>query len=381
VRCIFAKLQLRVEKHLQLFQHPRLLGTAGALQVGMTFSRAYELARCVVCGSADGREIAGADEMRGEIEALWAFHMRRLHARTPPERLADRLAFSQHPPLRLVRCAECGLVYRNPAERARELNDAYGEDAPAPDVLAALHDTQRDAYRAQARRLTRFAGANVGRGLEVGSYVGGFLAAAREHGWHFEGVDVSRAATAHARALGLRVSDGTIEELARDPAREGRFAAVAFWNCFDQLADPRAATLAARRLLAPQGILAVRVPNGAFYAALRPLLRTAAAPAARLLLAHNNLLTFPYRYGFSPASMARLLGDLGFRVEHVAGDVLVPIADRWTRRWAAGEERLLKALLRPIVRADGRARVAPWIEVYARPVGDRARQLHRTRSA
>jgi 2-polyprenyl-3-methyl-5-hydroxy-6-metoxy-1,4-benzoquinol methylase len=244
-------------------------------------------------------------------------------------------------------------------ERARELRETYGEEAPARDVLASLHETQRDAYRAQARRLTQEAGGRVGNGLEVGSYVGGFLAAARELGWQFEGVDVNEAATAYARSLGLRVSVGTIEELAADNVLAERFSAVAFWNCFDQLADPRAATIAARKLLAAHGLLALRVPNGEFYARLRPLLATPAAPVARLLLAHNNLLTFPYRYGFTPSSIRRLLDQCGFRVQRTVGDVLVPIADRWTRRWATAEERAVKGLLRM-------TRRMPWMEIYAR---------------
>ena len=327
-------------------------------------SPAYELARCLVCGTADSRELADAESMREEVEALWAFHTKRLRAQTPAEHLTDRLAFSQRTPLRLVRCPRCGLVYRNPVERARELRDAY-EQAPPAEVLAALHDTQRDAYRAQARRLTREAANRAGSGLEVGSYVGGFLAAARELGWSFEGVDVNEAASEYARSLGLRVTVGTIESLAGQPDLEGRFRAVAFWNCFDQLPDPRAAAVAARTLLAPGGLLALRVPNGAFYAALRPLLSTTAAPAARLLLAHNNLLTFPYRYGFTPSSITRLLDQCGFRVQRVLGDVLVPIADRWTRPWAAAEERLVKGLLGVVARRDGKHGLAPWIEIYA----------------
>ncbi|MEX2153650.1 MAG: hypothetical protein WD825_09950, partial [Gemmatimonadaceae bacterium] len=75
------------------------------------------------------------------------------------------------------------------------------------------------------------------------------------------------------------------------------------------------------------------------------------------VLAHNNLLTFPYRFGFSPASLTRLLEDVGFRVVHIVPDVLVPIADEWTKRWAAVEERAIKPLTR---------RWAPWFEVYAR---------------
>ena len=329
-------------------------------------SPAYELARCLVCGSADGHEIVDSDGMRAELESLWAFHTRRLRAQTPPPHLTARVAFSQHAPLRLVECDVCGLVYRNPVERARELDEAYAGDEPAPDVLAALHDTQRDAYRAQAHRLTRAVGGRVGAGLEVGSYVGGFLAAARELGWRFEGVDVNESAAAFVRSLGHRVHVGTIEALAGDGALENRFAAVAFWNCFDQLANPRSAAVAARRLLAPNGMLALRVPNGAFYARVRRLLSSIAAPAARLLLAHNNLLTFPYRYGFGPSSITRLLDQCGFSVEQIFGDVLVPIADRWTRPWAAVEERVVKGLLTPIARANGRVGLAPWIEVYAR---------------
>ena len=329
-------------------------------------SPAYELARCLVCGSADGREVVDSDGVRAEVEALWAFHTRRLRAQTPPTHLTDRVAFSQHAPLRLVECNVCGLVYRNPVERARELDEAYVDDGPAREVLEALHETQRDAYRAQARRLTRAVGGRTGPGLEVGSYVGGFLSAARELGWQFEGVDVNKAAGAFARSLGHRVHLGTIDALAADGARDNRFRAVAFWNCFDQLADPRSATMAARRVLATNGTLALRVPNGAFYARVRRLLSTAAAPAARLLLAHNNLLSFPYRYGFGPSSVTRLLHDCGFRVELIFGDVLVPIADQWTRRWAAVEERVVKAILTPLARANGRIGMAPWIEVYAR---------------
>jgi SAM-dependent methyltransferase len=308
--------------------------------------------------------------MRAEVESLWAFHTRRLRAGTPPKHLTDRVAFSQRAPLRLVECTVCGQVYRNPVERARAVDEAYTEDEPTRDVLATLHETQRDAYRAQARRLTREAGRQLGRGLEVGSYVGGFLAAARETGWQFEGVDVSESASEYARSLGLRVTVGTIEQLAADPSLEQRFAAVAFWNCFDQLVDPRSAAVAARRLLAPTGLLAIRVPNGAFYARVRPLLSGAAAPAARLLLAHNNLLTFPYRHGFSPSSIKRLLDECGFHVQRTVGDVLVPIADRWTRPWAAIEERIVKGLLTPVARANGRIGLAPWIEVYARVARD-----------
>lgn len=315
----------------------------------------YELARCAVCSSAETTEVAGQEDIRREAELLWQFHMRRLSARTPPDRLVDRVAFSQPPPWRVVQCRVCGLVYRNPVERRELLRETYADDAPPRDVLASLHETQRRSCRAQARRLARFVGRR-GSGLEVGSYVGAFLAAARETGWQFEGLDVNAAVNAFVRERGFTVHDGELERFRTDRT----FDAVAIWNTFDQLADPRAAARGVFRLLRPDGVLAIRVPNGACYAHWRSKLERARGPVRLLaiaILAHNNLLTFPYRFGFSPATLARLLQDVGFRVERVIRDALVPTADEWTRHWARLEEHLVKPVLRPF---------APWFEMYAR---------------
>ena len=109
------------------------------------------------------------------------------------------------------------------------------------------------------------------------------------------------------------------------------------------------------------------VPNGACYAALRPLLTSPLAPLAREWLAQNNLLGFPYRFGFTPSSLDRVLTRLGFTVERVVGDVLVPIGDDWTKRWARVEERIVKRVGTLVARTHVRDRVmAPWIEGYAR---------------
>ena len=322
----------------------------------------YELARCAVCSSAESDEILSVDDARLEIEQLWEYHQKRLHADIPTAHLMDRVAFSQRAPLRLVRCHDCGLVYRNPVERPTELAAIYEGERPAEGVLRALHDTQRPAYEAQAARLTETFGRR-GTGIEVGSYVGAFLAAACDAGWQFTGVDVNAETNAFTRSLGFQVHDGTIESL--DPER--RTDVVAIWNCLDQLSDPASAVRAARTHLAPGGMLAVRVPNGACYAAFRPMLRSPLAGIAREWLAQNNLLGFPYRFGFTPTAVTRLVERSGMRVEQVFGDVLVPIADRWTKRWAALEERLVKRVIGAGARiSSGDKPLAPWFEVYAR---------------
>jgi len=283
--------------------------------------------------------LAEAEDVHAEIEALWAYHQRRLRLDTPAERLMDRVAFSENPPFRLVQCNDCGLVYRNPVERERELHELYARQSPTPDVMRTLHDTQLPAVRVQARELRRVLGRGGG-GLEVNADVNAF-----------------------ARSLGFVVHGGELSTFA--PGRT--YDAVAIWNTFDQLADPRASVMAAYRLLSPAGVLAIRVPNGAYYAAQRrrlarrnPMRRR----AARALLAQNNLLSFPYRWGFTPRALSRLLDQAGFSVERLRGDVLVPIGDEWTRRWARLEEIAIKRI--QALAARGRPWLAPWFEVYAR---------------
>ena len=325
---------------------------------------AYELGRCVVCGSAEAAEIADNDSMRAEVEALWEFQTRRLRPDTPPTRLTDRVAFSQRPPIRVVRCRDCGLVYRNPRERDFELRDTYAHDDPDPATLRTLYETQRAYFRTQAKRLKQLLG-RAGSGLEVGSYVGAFLGAAREEGWHFEGLDIGEQSGTFARRQGFTVTLGSLESW----TAKRTFDAVAIWNTFDQLPDPKIAASIVHRLLGPRGVFAVRVPNGAFYANLRRHLRGPLAPVARALLAHNNLLTFPYRHGFTVKSLETLMTKTGFAVEAIHGDSLVLTADRFTRQWAAAEERLIKRAMK-LLGGFGTAGAerAPWLEMYARRI-------------
>lgn len=316
-----------------------------------------ELASCPVCGANDHTLVADADDIRREVELLWEYYRPRLRPDTPPARLADRVAFSQHPPLNVVRCTRCGLVYRNPRERAFDLRATYEHDSPERVVLDSLFRNQSRAFRVQARRLTRAVG-RTGSGIEIGSYVGAFLDAARSEGWHFRGLDINECMVAFAREHGLDATLGDIDSL--DGSR--RYDAVAIWNTFEQLSDPRGVALRVHAALRDGGVIAIRVPNGDFYAALRPHLTRATARIARALLAQNNLLTFPYRHGFTPRSLRTLLERAGFTIVHELGDTLVPTADEWTRPWAALEERLVKAMLR----LSAHLGVEPWLEVYGK---------------
>ena len=316
-----------------------------------------------MCGAVAAAVVADADDIRGEVERLWAFQGRRLDAETPVDRLTDRIVFSQRPPLRVVACYRCAHVYRNPSERRGALERAYENAPSARATFEQLYYAQRWAFAAQAKRLVAIAGGS-GRGLEVGSYVGAFLAAMQHTGWRFEGVDISADAVAFAAAHGLRVTLGDID----DARPERPYDAVVVYNTFEQLYDPAAALRSARRVLRPAGVLCLRVPNGTFYRRWRARLHGPLDALAVRLLAHNNLLSFPYRQAFSQQSLALGLERAGFAIVRVVGDTLVPVADRWTTRLGAAEERAVKGIER-IVQRGWRA---PWVEIYARRRPDTA---------
>lgn len=313
----------------------------------------YEITPCPVCRGTEHRVLADREAVRQELEALWQFHLRRMRTGAPVAQLFDRAIFSQDPPLQVVECSECGLVFRNPRERADEIVETYQDEAPSQEALASLFDQQFHFYQPRAARLTRLAG-GTGNVLEVGSYVGGFLRAAEEAGWRARGIDVNAEATAFARSRGCSVQECALEDF---HSRE-RFDAIALWNCFDQLAEPHAALEHVRSLLAERGLIAVRVPNGAFYAHTRRRNRG----LARAVLAWNNLASFPYRHGFTANSLARILKENGFEIVAREADTLVSIAGAYTRPWARWEERILKAGMRRLLPFAS----APWLEVYAR---------------
>ena len=312
----------------------------------------YELAACPACNERHARVVADREQIERQLESLWEFHTRRLHAGAPVHQLFDRAIFSQSPPLHVVQCTSCGTVYRNPRESETAILETYVSEEPKPEALASLFDEQLAFFKPRVRKLTGMQG-RTGSVLEVGSYLGAFLIAAQEAGWSAHGIDVNESANAFARQRGAAVTSQTLEALEAN----GSYDAVALWNCFDQLPDPQAALTRVRALLKDSGALAIRVPNGACYARLV----AQNGRLSRAALAWNNLASFPYRQGFTPDSLARMLERNGFVVRDTVLDTLVPISGSWTRRWARWEERVVKAGMRPLLTKTN----APWFEIYA----------------
>jgi GT2 family glycosyltransferase/predicted TPR repeat methyltransferase len=190
--------------------------------------------RCALCGSDMRIEIFSA-RRAGDAGAAAAYRCTSMAHHSKPQ---------------VVQCLVCGLV-------------AAGSSDPTEQVVARYAEVQDPTYLAnrvaRKRTFTRVFQAiraylpRSGRLLEVGAYCGIFLEVAAEEGWTVEGVEPSRWAVAVARARGLSVHSGTLQQA--DAVLTPPYDAVVMWDVLEHLSDPVAELTRVNRQLVNDGWL------------------------------------------------------------------------------------------------------------------------------
>lgn len=266
---------------------------------------------------------------------------------------------------RIVRCAACRAVYRDPLPPA---------DAASPGELAA--EVAAHEERVAARRATEFArviraAGRPGRLLDVGTGLGYFLRAATAAGWQAIGVDADPAVVTYARTrLAVDARAGTLDAQ-RFP--DASFDLATLWNVLDVVSDPRAVLGELRRVLAPGGRVFVRVPNVAWQ--LFAFRATAAARALGLVrrAGGSPYATFIFNATtFSPASLRAALAASGFEAIRVAnsrpipGDPYLHLSGRGERALAAVKRAVHAGATVIAAGTAGRCLVGSSIEAWAR---------------
>ena len=94
--------------------------------------------------------------------------------------------------------------------------------------------------------------------LDVGCGGGSYLHRLKQRGWNVYGVEPSAAGTAQARSLGINVCHGYIED-ARFP--DGFFDVIRLHHVLEHLTAPQATLREIARILKPDGLVYVTVPN------------------------------------------------------------------------------------------------------------------------
>jgi SAM-dependent methyltransferase len=114
--------------------------------------------------------------------------------------------------------------------------------------------TRRDSW--SERIAEELAGKASGRRmLDVGCNTGNLVEAAASKGFDAEGIDLDPSAIREGQRLGRRISAAAIEDL------DGPYDVVVMNHVLEHVPDLRSFVGHAGRLLAPAGILAIRVPH------------------------------------------------------------------------------------------------------------------------
>jgi SAM-dependent methyltransferase len=147
----------------------------------------------------------------------------------------------------VLKCKVCGIGITSPAP-AKLLDHYAGYHGQRHSITASFCDRRRIAL------VTRMAGPAQGRRLlDIGCGEGTFLQIARKHGWTVIGTELNSAVSQRDGLTILRTLD--------ECAAHGPFDCVTLWHSLEHMEDPWAVIARIRRLVAPDGLLLIAVPD------------------------------------------------------------------------------------------------------------------------
>jgi SAM-dependent methyltransferase len=323
---------------------------------------------CPSCGRRGLAVFLSEEAVRMETLLRTQFVFDRVDKAPEPEERKDLTSFVHSAAAELIECPRCRILVRRQPEG--DSLRTYVEDPYKPDVMTHLLPRYIEAFRTREKpyRSLLPAGAEV---LEVGPHFGAFMDVAREWGWRPAGVDIGRDTTRFVRSRGFEICDHVLQECGfADQSFDGIF----IWNCFEQIQDAHGTLDEVHRLLKPQGLLVLRTPNALFYRVCQQRLKQ--APESDLsvwilrALGYNNLLAFPYLYGYDSDSLVELCREHGFRSEAMLNSELIVLPFPQLESWIVEESRAAYALLRTWSDLEAHERagrlIGPWMEFILR---------------
>jgi SAM-dependent methyltransferase len=227
----------------------------------------------------------------------------------------------------IVRCGECGHMQLDVFPDEAELARAYAE--AASDDYVEEETGQRESARRMLAKVERHAG--PGRLLDVGPWVGLYMAEAEARGWSAIGVEPSTFASAYARErFGL---DVRTEDLFATSLPSGAFDAVLLGDVLEHLTRTDEALERIKDWLGPGGVLVLLLPD-------------AGSVVARALRRRWWSVVPTHVHYFTRASLRRMLSRHGLRVVHISTDPKAFTVRYYLTKVGGYSPRLSRALVR-----------------------------------
>lgn len=201
-------------------------------------------------------------------------------------------------------CSECGMAFTNPYPTESEefaryypQEDYYGSSSGRR--FNPLMERMISAFR--ARRAKKVLGVRkTGRVLDIGCGRALLLQYLKSQGWECYGTELSESLASHVQETsGIEVRTGELRDMGFD---EGSFDVVTAYHVLEHITNPKETLAAVRRLMKPDGLLVVGVPN-------------LASVQARMSGGRWFHLDVPrHVVHFTPDTLGRMLRECGFEI-------------------------------------------------------------------
>jgi 2-polyprenyl-3-methyl-5-hydroxy-6-metoxy-1,4-benzoquinol methylase len=120
------------------------------------------------------------------------------------------------------------------------------------------HAVKQKALRDKIKLVTGFH-SQKGKLLDIGAGTGDFLAVAKENGWHTTGIEPSE------KARGIAISKGVAFTESLSGINDHSFDVITMWHVLEHVPDVKAQITELKRILKPEGVIFIAVPNFKSY--------------------------------------------------------------------------------------------------------------------
>jgi SAM-dependent methyltransferase len=224
-----------------------------------------------------------------------------------------RKVYSERGALGIAVCLSCGLMYTNPRLKSPEKiywgnAETYFKEARLVFEGKAAH--HRDPNYLEDLRLMRLF-KPTGSFLDIGTNMGFFLRKARDFSWELYGVEPSPVLSEMARKhFGLNVKTAFLETANFESEF---FDVVSLSDVFEHIPDPTVFLSEVSRVLKPDGVVFIKVPNGKFN-----LFKLRAARMLGRLAAYDLFDSYEHVIHYTQRTLCAMLHKSGFLVRHVS---------------------------------------------------------------